>query len=543
MATQTFHSLSLHSTPLTTLTSPLSSISRSSFSGKSSLQHEPIEIIIPFDHELQVSQPEALQNTQHILQAQDYLLNVEPKQVSDSSSARCSRQTTSTIGENNKSYGRRLALAALSTITSAYESLSGRQKGRSNPSASSGLSRVANSYVTKSWSHQAACKLFGTCGRTHWRGRWRLGDFVDHDEDDERDEPSFPHDPNDRNKTSPDDWSDDERVIRDIPQFVLEHAPLVHLFSGEGFWPSDIAEHLLHVSPELDYVPIDTPDPNLTNLNDLNRWTKGRHVYLTSNDDPETLPDWITKEENIPEDLEDNYIRAMARADDNDRWEIVAEGKLANDKAIQEGWYEAGDGNSVEESDIADNSQHVSVRPTKVKTVGSRAYTKNPQVVKKGGRSGAPAILVVVDKGDGIVDAFWFFFYSFNLGNVVFNIRFGNHVGDWEHVCVRFQHGIPKAVFFSEHNFGDAYSYEAVQKIGKRVSRHIPESSPCNAMPQVGYSALHNTITDNILSSSRSSTLPQAPTPCTPPLEHTATSYPLDFSMTKQTVAHYGTQP
>ncbi|MCJ1339585.1 Vacuolar protein sorting-associated protein 62 [Bachmanniomyces sp. S44760] len=314
----------------------------------------------------------------------------------------------------------------------------------------------------------AACKLFGTCGRTHWRGRWRLGDFVDHDEDDERDEPSFPHDPNDRNKTSPDDWSDDERVIRDIPQFVLEHAPLVHLFSGEGFWPSDIAEHLLHVSPELDYVPIDTPDPNLTNLNDLNRWTKGRHVYLTSNDDPETLPDWITKEENIPEDLEDNYIRAMARADDNDRWEIVAEGKLANDKAIQEGWYEAGDGNSVEESDIADNSQHVSVRPTKVKTVGSRAYTKNPQVVKKGGRSGAPAILVVVDKGDGIVDAFWFFFYSFNLGNVVFNIRFGNHVGDWEHVCVRFQHGIPKAVFFSEHNFGDAYSYEAVQKIGKR---------------------------------------------------------------------------
>ena len=32
------------------------------------------------------------------------------------------------------------------------------------------------------------------------------------------------------------------------------------------------------------------------------------------------------------------------------------------------------------------------------------------------GKSSAPAILVVVPKDDGIVDAFWFFFYSFNLG-------------------------------------------------------------------------------------------------------------------------------
>ena len=86
----------------------------------------------------------------------------------------------------------------------------------------------------------------------------------------------------------------------------------------------------------------------------------------------------------------------------------------------------------------------------------------------RGGRSSAPAVLVTVNKGHGIVDAFWFFFYSFNLGNVVFNVRFGNHVGDWEHTAIRFQHGQPKAVFFSEHNFGSAYSYEAVEKIGKR---------------------------------------------------------------------------
>jgi hypothetical protein len=86
----------------------------------------------------------------------------------------------------------------------------------------------------------------------------------------------------------------------------------------------------------------------------------------------------------------------------------------------------------------------------------------------RGGRSEAPAVLVTVNKGHGIVDAFWFFFYSFNLGNVVLNVRFGNHVGDWEHTAIRFQHGQPKAVFFSEHNFGSAYSYDAVEKIGKR---------------------------------------------------------------------------
>ena len=36
---------------------------------------------------------------------------------------------------------------------------------------------------------------------------------------------------------------------------------------------------------------------------------------------------------------------------------------------------------------------------------------------------------------------------------------------------VRFQHGKPKAIYLSEHNFGSAYSYEAIEKLGKRVSK------------------------------------------------------------------------
>ena len=189
-----------------------------------------------------------------------------------------------------------------------------------------------------------------------------------------------------------------------IPQYVLEYAPLVHLFAGEEFWPCDMAEHLNHVTPEINYAPIMRSEIlNLTNLNDLNQYDHGRYVYLTSNDNVEDRPDWLGGAKNIP------------------------------------------------------------VIPDEDETL---------QQPVRGGRSDAPAILVVVEKGDGVVDAFWFFFYSYNLGNKVFGIRFGNHVGDWEHTLVRFQDGKPQYVFVSEHFFGEAYDYDVVEKVGKRVSIH-----------------------------------------------------------------------
>ena len=211
-------------------------------------------------------------------------------------------------------------------------------------------------------------------------------------------------------RTRPEEFSNDSRVLREIPQYVIDYAPLVHLYSEEQFWPCDIAEHLLHITPELNYTPIETQSQysNLTNLDQLNEFDKGRYVYLTSNDNVEERPDWLGGQKNIPDEFSDDD-EAEAR-----------KGKLR-----------------------------------------SRS---------RGGRSNAPAVLVTVNKGNGIVDAFWFYFYSYNLGNKVFNIRFGNHVGDWEHSLIRFQHGKPKVVFFSEHNFGSAYSYGAVEKIGKRVS-------------------------------------------------------------------------
>ena len=205
-------------------------------------------------------------------------------------------------------------------------------------------------------------------------------------------------------RITPDALRDNENVLSQIPEYVVDYAPLVHLYSGEEYWPCNIDEHLYHITPELNFTPVQTSwqHPRLNNLSALNRWEYGRHVFLTSNDNVEDHPEWLRGEKNIP----------------------------AAPPPSSQGFKDA---------------------------------TEKTQ----GGRSDAPAILVVVNKGHGIVDAFWFFFYSFNLGNVVV-LRFGNHVGDWEHSLVRFYNGKPKAIFVSEHFFGQAYSYRAVEKSGKR---------------------------------------------------------------------------
>lgn len=249
--------------------------------------------------------------------------------------------------------------------------------------------------------------------------------------------------------------ADDSQSKHEIPQYVFDHAPLVYLYSKEQFWPCDIAEHLLHVTPELNYTPIQSlASLNLTNLDELNEWGKGRYIYLTSDDNVEDIPEWLSGQENIP-DMPD-----------------APEGRLAGINKY------FGSSAALRYESRPRNSKSIAVQPSKGgrkywSPIGDSGYKTFREVRaqhQRGGRSNAPAILICVNKGEGIVDAFWFFFYGFNLGNEVFNIRFGNHVGDWEHTLVRFQYGVPKHVFFSEHSFGAAYSYGAVEKIGKRVS-------------------------------------------------------------------------
>ncbi|PGH12667.1 hypothetical protein AJ79_04167 [Helicocarpus griseus UAMH5409] len=79
------------------------------------------------------------------------------------------------------------------------------------------------------------------------------------------------------------------------------------------------------------------------------------------------------------------------------------------------------------------------------------------------------SIIVVRDHGDGkTVDAFYFYYFTYNQGNTVIGIQFGNHVGDWEHNMIRFENEQPQAIWYSQHSSGQAFSYEATEKEGLR---------------------------------------------------------------------------
>ncbi len=55
------------------------------------------------------------------------------------------------------------------------------------------------------------------------------------------------------------------------------------------------------------------------------------------------------------------------------------------------------------------------------------------------------------------------------------HIRFGNHVGDWEHCMIRFENGIPRAMFLGEHSGGKRYAWQAMGE-----DRRSRRTSPCD---------------------------------------------------------------
>jgi hypothetical protein len=338
--------------------------------------------------------------------------------------------------------------------------------------------------TSKSWLDRKACRWLGICGAAHFHfAQPVFGTRLKNEPRQSSDGSTIGRDWQNawsEGKDRPQDWTDDERVRRQIPDYVMEYAPLVHLFSGEQFWPSDIAEHLYHTTPTLNYTPLPLrwQKPTLRNLNGLDEFDHGKYIFLTSKDNVEDRPEWLESEKNIPnppsegESWEDllgprsegrTYSNRPTDKDHTDEGWVNAVVENNSDNQVEE--FLAPSENPLREERVTENgSPNPPIRPD----LRRRKRQLGPQENTRGGSSGAPAVLVVVDKGHGIVDAFWFFFYSFNLGNIVLNIRFGNHVGDWEHTAIRFHHGIPKAVFFSEHNFGSAYSYAAVEKMGKR---------------------------------------------------------------------------
>ena len=49
-----------------------------------------------------------------------------------------------------------------------------------------------------------------------------------------------------------------------------------------------------------------------------------------------------------------------------------------------------------------------------------------------------------------------------------------------EHNMIRFRDGLPEAVWYSQHEYGLAYTYNAVQKIGKRPVSFSARGSHAN---------------------------------------------------------------
>lgn len=215
----------------------------------------------------------------------------------------------------------------------------------------------------------------------------------------------------------------------------------------------------------LNYTPIQGQwnHPTLQDLDVWNQWEEGTHVFLTSNDDVQTRPPWLEGEKNVPRKETKTQRVEEPWAD----WDGRVDGEIPGDTAENRAeWFDV---SLLEHDREREDNAHEAIRQDLRKRYGGKEMKEG-----SGGRSDAPAILLVIYRGNGVVDAFWFYFYSFNLGNTVANIRFGNHIGDWEHCLVRFHNGMAKALFFSAHQGGEAYSYEAVQKnrtAGKSVTQ------------------------------------------------------------------------
>ncbi|KAI5467144.1 hypothetical protein BGZ63DRAFT_370468 [Mariannaea sp. PMI_226] len=307
------------------------------------------------------------------------------------------------------------------------------------------------------WDRQA-CRWIGVCGLHHLRSDPATRGNLDDDEWKDlkrralRWEPDeLPRQDHKRN------IHQRRKILRGVPDYVTKYAPLVHLYSGEEFWPSDIREHVEHMTVYVDDEPLNsTTKWTLDNLHLLNE--HAGKVTLHSNDDVEERPGWLHSHDNIPNKFPGGEVGDDAPS--------PRKGKQLNSPELREptSWYDVNKKIPLHRIDD----------PRRRKFQHDAYLTPEKKIAVRGhkpdasGYSSAPAVLVMVDKGSGVLDAFWFFFYSYNLGQTVFNIRFGNHVGDWEHCMVRFENGVPRGIFFSEHEGGQAYAFDAVEKRGDR---------------------------------------------------------------------------
>ncbi|KAJ4386785.1 hypothetical protein N0V93_009683 [Gnomoniopsis smithogilvyi] len=104
-------------------------------------------------------------------------------------------------------------------------------------------------------------------------------------------------------------------------------------------------------------------------------------------------------------------------------------------------------------------------------------YGETPGKTGKLENSTACVVILVESKHESSnLDAFYFYFYSYNRGVNITSVLppiqgllegkldremyFGDHVGDWEYNMIRFRDGSPTGIYLSHHSDGSAYGWD-----------------------------------------------------------------------------------
>ncbi|KAI1262678.1 hypothetical protein F5Y18DRAFT_149506 [Xylariaceae sp. FL1019] len=133
------------------------------------------------------------------------------------------------------------------------------------------------------------------------------------------------------------------------------------------------------------------------------------------------------------------------------------------------------------------NVNNLNALNSSVYLTASEKPSNNPYWITSGygkpdasGLSGAPGTIIAVEKNETWTDVFYFHFYSYNYGGKVLGINFDDHVGDWEHVMIRFINSEPYAIYHSQHSAGSAYYWDVMTFSGSRPQTYVGNGGHAN---------------------------------------------------------------
>mgnify|MGYP004703862301 FL=1 len=245
-----------------------------------------------------------------------------------------------------------------------------------------------------------------------------------------------------------------DEITREIPQFVIDYSPMVYLYSEENFYPGNIKSYI----PQLKLC---IPSKNYNNVPGLENKIR------------ELRKDDIAEEICIYQD-EDNVLTPQ-----NLTTFFDVDLKHNKDSNISQLWFEV----NKENPEYQINSKYFVM--TKKYFNPKSDFFKGHKPTNMGIAPHTPSNLVVTyhHKRDVLtneyvidyIDAFWGLFYPFNEGAYVMGTGpWGNHLGDWEHILVRFFRDgdtfKPVAIWLSAHSGGFAYEFDKISKYDSNLS-------------------------------------------------------------------------